>query len=780
MRRAFSNPVGKASRLAAHAAEPAALTRPVRRPARLLSLVVPAAVLVLGADTALAQTVSITHTGSATVTDGKVQIVEGGASTTFQIDLEDDFVTKLQAAHPEMARTGARIGATLRFYRDSAGVTWTTSGSTFADRTDEFEVSYSGTALRHRYSAASPGSSFPASREARIWFFVPLGTNNNGESSSFTSDLAAFEASFPITFTIKAESDTTYLEEESIRVAFVPTASGSQATPSFSAFQIGSQTLAFDLVEGAFPDPTAKPTTPANLTAAAGKGAVTLTWDAVDATSSNTNIVNDAQITKHQVRQSTDGGTNYGTWTDIPNSGYGGVNAVSYTIGSLMDGTEYTFQVRAVNDCTTSAGCGESDPATATMATPVADGLAQPTGLMATAGNTQVTLTWTDPGDDDIRHYEYQQKEGAAAFGAWTEIPGSSATTTSYRLTGLDNGIRYSYRIRAATSIKSGPASDAATATPRGVPPAVPVLTATPRNSGVTLSWPNPVDGSLLEWEYQYKIGAGVYQPWQTARKTSEEDCESSLLSGCNPPYLRTGGATVQFAVGGLTNGTPYTFRIRAVNADGSATSNEATVTPVAGVPAKPTGLTTRLDSDGDRLLEWDRVEDPSILRYEFTADEGRTWSLLTSNGSAGQRQVPNEFRSGYTFRIRAVNAAGPGPASEPAVGEEAEETVVTLDYVLSASLEWDATTKKATLVWDQTEHANFRWWTIRFSARVHSRTWRDWSTDLPIETTRYEIPATFNAGATIAVWIIGCVKKGCEPSSFFLRRTSPPGGRPE
>ena len=95
--------------------------------------------------------------------------------------------------------------------------------------------------------------------------------------------------------------------------------------------------------------PTGKPTMPANLTATAGKGAVTLTWDAIDATSSNTNLLNDLQITKHQVRQSTDGGANYETWTDIPNSAYREPNAASYTIGSLTDGTEYTFQVRAVN-----------------------------------------------------------------------------------------------------------------------------------------------------------------------------------------------------------------------------------------------------------------------------------------------------------------------------------------------------------------------------------------------------------------------------------------------
>ena len=513
------------------------------------------------------------------------------------------------------------------------------------------------------------------------------------------------------------------------------------------------------------PDPTGKPTTPANLTATAGKGAVTLTWDAVDVTIGNMNRLNDVQITKHQYRQSTDGGNNYGTWTDIPNSGYGEVNATTYTIGSLSDGTEYTFQVRAVNGCTATTGCGNSGAATAVMATPDADALAAPTGLTANAGNTQITLTWTDPGDATIQYYEYQQKEGSAAFGSWTEIRGSSATTTSWRSTGLDNGTAYSYRIRARTDQEVGPASDAVTATPQGTPPATPVLTATPRSGGVTLSWPNPVDVSILRYEYQYKIGTGIYGSWQPARERTAEDCGSSRDNRCRPPFVRTVGATHQFPLGGLTNGTSHTFRIRAVNADGNATSNEATATPVFGVPAKPTGLTIRIPllargEDPHRVLEWDAAADPSILRYEYTTDEGRTWTRLTSSTRPYAELPEEEFPSGYTFRIRAVNAAGPGPASDQAVDEGDWSSARA--YIQSASLEWNATTKKATLIWDPNalgprlgRDAEFLWWQVAF---VDSR----WDAHLPIATTRYEIPATFNAGESISVWIAGCESHRC------------------
>ena len=70
MRRAFRNPVGQASPLAALAAEPAISTRPVRRLARRLSLVLLAAVLVLWAAPVAAQTVTISPTTAQSVQEG--------------------------------------------------------------------------------------------------------------------------------------------------------------------------------------------------------------------------------------------------------------------------------------------------------------------------------------------------------------------------------------------------------------------------------------------------------------------------------------------------------------------------------------------------------------------------------------------------------------------------------------------------------------------------------------------------------------------------------------
>ncbi len=143
-----------------------------------------AAALVLWVGPAQAQTVTLTHTGSATVTDGKIQLVEGGNATTFQVSLSSDFVADIKATHPEIERAGATVGSYLSITRSSTDVTWTTSGNGSSDRTDEFEISYGGTALntRHNDTYNDGGTTIPE----QLYFYLPLDTanNNNGETGA--------------------------------------------------------------------------------------------------------------------------------------------------------------------------------------------------------------------------------------------------------------------------------------------------------------------------------------------------------------------------------------------------------------------------------------------------------------------------------------------------------------------------------------------------------------------------------------------------------------------
>ena len=102
------------------------------------------------------------------------------------------------------------------------------------------------------------------------------------------------------------------------------------------------------------------PAAPASLAATPGDTQVTLTWTAPASDGGHA-------ITKYQYRVSTDGGSTWSPdWTDVPdsNSDSDQADERSVTITTLINGTLYTFQVRAVN----SEGSGIEAEDTATPA----------------------------------------------------------------------------------------------------------------------------------------------------------------------------------------------------------------------------------------------------------------------------------------------------------------------------------------------------------------------------------------------------------------------------
>ncbi len=298
------------------------------------------------------------------------------------------------------------------------------------------------------------------------------------------------------------------------------------------------------------------PDAPTSFAATAGPGKVDLAWA----------NPSDFTITKYQYRQSADGGSNWSPdWTDISGSG---VSTTTSEVTGLTAGTAYTFQVRAVN----AAGSGavsEAAPVTPDAAAPLA-----PPRLIA-GGQDGIALLFWGAADDNgspITGYQYRQKEGAGDFGAWTDIidsaPGGE-NALSFTVTGLTNGTVYTFEVRAANNVGPGAETGERNAVPQSVPLAPTGFSATRGDGSAILRWTAAFNNGSPITKYQYQQDGA----WT--------DIPSSAPGGGNEN---------SYTVTSLTNGTTYTFKLRAVsNLGNGAEPGQASATPA---PAQSTETT--------------------------------------------------------------------------------------------------------------------------------------------------------------------------------------------
>ncbi|MCY4479700.1 MAG: fibronectin type III domain-containing protein, partial [Rhodospirillales bacterium] len=85
--------------------------------------------------------------------------------------------------------------------------------------------------------------------------------------------------------------------------------------------------------------PVSKPAKPTGLTATVGDQRAELSWT----------DPSDSSITKYQYQKKAGSAAWDTSWTDIPSSAPGEMNATSYTVTGLTNGTAYRFRIRAVN-----------------------------------------------------------------------------------------------------------------------------------------------------------------------------------------------------------------------------------------------------------------------------------------------------------------------------------------------------------------------------------------------------------------------------------------------
>ncbi len=283
------------------------------------------------------------------------------------------------------------------------------------------------------------------------------------------------------------------------------------------------------------------PLAPVGLAAAAGAAQVSLSWSA---SSGATSYVVERAIVS--------GG---------PFAQVGTPAATSFVNTGLADGTKYFYVVAAVN------GAGKSTFSAQVSATPLAAVTAPPVpaGLRASAGNAQVTLSWSP----DSGANSYVIERGTTSGGPYSQI--ATTTTVSYTNTGLTNGTAYYYVVVAVNSAGQSVTSTQASATPQ--PPAS--IPAAP--TGLAAS-----AGS-----------AQVGLTWTQSTGATEYEVKRAMVSG-GPYTVIAEPASASYIDTGLANGTAYYYVVTAVNSAGdSANSSQVSATPAAGSTSAPPAVCT-------------------------------------------------------------------------------------------------------------------------------------------------------------------------------------------
>ncbi len=456
------------------------------------------------------------------------------------------------------------------------------------------------------------------------------------------------------------------------------------------------------------------------------------------------------KLTGYTLRYRKSGDAAWTTWTAPV------ANASSATVTGLTAETAYEFQLTAIN-------VGGSASATTTATTPPAPvvPLTPPTIMSLTpTGSSSLAVAWTSIQNADSYTIHFSTSPNFVNASTITAI---SATTTSLALTNLQPGTSYYVRIRAEGSgaFSTSPWSTTAQAAtaPAINPPVAPLLfrSAAQTKNSVTLTWAG--QSGLTGYTLQY-------------RKSGEANWSAG--TNLSPNVTNT-------TVTGLEAGTNYEFRLTAINAGGSASSEtSATTVEIPSLPA-PVHLRSVVTAQTAILLDWNSVSGATqyILQRKNAGGD-----FVTVYSGADSKFIDTGLTAGtsYEYRVQAVGspfseivAISTAAASTPGGQPATDSPVIMEPVVVKDSQTGEATS--VTIRW--TDLGSDYSYTVYKAGRIVAQSYGgDSFTDNdPLPIAEYAVRAFNKVTQTSSDVAVAIVWAEVRPVEFTGYENTPQGG---
>lgn len=289
--------------------------------------------------------------------------------------------------------------------------------------------------------------------------------------------------------------------------------------------------------------------------------------------------------------------------------------AISALPSTLNGGATTTLTVQAIEGLpagtyaaavTVSAWNTPSVTFTVTQVVNLPDAPANPQNLTAVGGDKQVALYW-----DTVVGAVYYSLYMSTTSGQFGRDPVAEITDTAHTVRHLTNGITYSFIVKAGNAGGLSVSSNQAEAIPAAVPAAPTNVTAVAGDGQATVAFIASADdgGSPITG---YKVTASP---------------GSRVVTGAASPITVTG----------LSNGTSYTFTVKAINRIGSGAASMASNAVVPHADDSDIGDNNSSGGNANRTPEQPAMQDPAAAGFDVLvngkAERAGTATTATIDG---------------------------------------------------------------------------------------------------------------------------------------------------